>query len=79
MLNDPKPEEWDSVNKPQHYNTNGVECIDYIRQQLGAEGFSSYCLGNTIKYLHRHQYKNNPREDLLKAQWYLKKLIEGSN
>lgn len=75
MRKDPSPDEWDAVNKPLHYNTNGVECIDYIQQQLGDQ-FGAYCLGNTIKYLHRHQYKNNVREDLLKAQWYLNKLLE---
>ena len=90
MRKDPTPEQWDTleptkydppfdpVNKPLHYNSNGVECIDYIQQQLGDQ-FGAYCLGNTIKYLHRHQYKNNPREDLLKAQWYLNKLLEVTN
>ncbi len=78
MRKDPTPEEWDSVNRPKHYNVTGIECIDYIQQQLGDE-FGAYCLGNTIKYLHRHRYKNNAKEDLLKAQWYLNRLIESKN
>lgn len=65
----------DPVEKPAHYNQGGVECIDYIRQVLGDEGFKAYCLGNTIKYLHRHDYKGKPKEDLRKAQYYLNAAI----
>lgn len=66
---------YDVVDNPQHYNTGGIECIDYIQQQL-AENFYAYCYGNTIKYLHRYQYKDKPVEDLRKAKWYLEKLIQ---
>ena len=65
--------EVDRVNSPPHYNNGGMECIDYIQQQLGGE-FSSYCQGNVIKYLHRWRYKNGI-EDLKKAEWYLKAMI----
>ena len=65
----------DPVNKPAHYNNGGIECIDYIEQVLGKEGFKAYCLGNTIKYLHRHEYKGKPEEDLRKAAYYLDKAI----
>ena len=65
--------EVDKVNSPPHYNTGGMECIDYIQQQL-SEHFSSYCQGNVIKYLHRWRYKNGV-EDLKKAEWYLKAMI----
>ncbi len=65
--------EVDKVNSPPHYNNGGMECIDYIRQQLD-EHFSSYCQGNVIKYLHRWRYKNGV-EDLRKAEWYLKAMI----
>ena len=34
--------EVDKVNSPPHYNNGGMECIDYIQQQLN-EHFSSYC------------------------------------
>jgi anti-sigma factor ChrR (cupin superfamily) len=44
MRKDPTPEEWDTVNRPKHYNVTGIECIDYIQQQLGDE-FGAYCLG----------------------------------
>ena len=60
------------VSKPAHYNHGeGIECIDYIRQVLGKEGFVAYCRGNVIKYNHRAMYKGNPTEDLSKAAQYL--------
>jgi|TARA_R110000787_G_C13262466_1_gene430653 hypothetical protein len=68
---------FDPVGKPAHYNLGGgVECIDYIKQVLGLDGFISYCHGNMIKYQHRHRYKSNPVEDMEKAQWYLNKMLE---
>ena len=76
------PAEWDSltkvldnVNKPAHYNKGSIEAIDYIKQQLGDDGFISYCMGNCHKYLHRYKYKNGI-EDLQKGRWYLTKVIE---
>lgn len=63
------------VTKPKHYNNGGVECISYIKQQLGAN-FPSYLEGSIIKYMHRHKYKDANIQDLKKAQWYLEKLIE---
>ncbi len=35
-----------------------------------------YCHGNLIKYQHRHGYKNKPVEDMEKAEWYLRKMLE---
>lgn len=80
MKKDPTPEEWNqtkwlNVDEPPHYNVGEIECIDYIKQQLGDQ-FGAYLLGNCIKYLHRHKYKGAPTEDLRKAQWYLNRLIE---
>jgi len=65
----------DVVVRPEHYRKGGVECIDYIRQQLGHERFLGYLEGNTIKYLHRWKYKNGI-EDLRKARWYLERLTQ---
>ena len=64
----------DEVNSPPHYNQGGIECIDYIYQQLGS-GVRDYILGNVHKYLHRHRFKGQALDDLKKAQWYLNKLI----
>lgn len=65
----------DPVNKPAHYNFAGIECIDAIRAALGPEGFKDYMMGNVMKYSWRYKYKNG-LEDLLKAQWYLNRVIE---
>lgn len=68
---------WDKdvVDSPAHYNNGGIECIDYIRQQLGEEGYIAYCEGNVLKYQHRYKYKGG-LEDLKKAQKYQEWLIE---
>jgi len=82
LLSDPEllklrtKKQFDSVEKPFHYNTGDIECIDYIKQVLGNEGFISYCQGNMIKYQHRHRYKNKPVEDMEKASWYMNKMME---
>ena len=66
----------DMVNQPPHYVNQGeVECIDYIKQQLG-DNFRYYLEGTSIKYLHRFKYKDKEIEDLKKHQFYIDKLIE---
>jgi len=65
----------DNVNHPQHYGTGNIECIDYIKDFLTLEEYQGYLRGNIAKYLHRWPYKNGV-EDLRKAEWYLKRLIE---
>jgi len=67
----------DPVNHPKHYlhKEGALECIDYIKQQLGKE-FPAYLEGNAIKYLHRHKYKDANIQDLQKSVWYINKLIE---
>ena len=69
-------EVFDPVERPAHYNQDGIECIDYIRQVLGLDGFISYCHGNMIKYSHRYRYKGNGVEDMKKAEWYIKRMNE---
>lgn len=67
--------EFDPVERPAHYNVgDGIECIDYIRQVLGLEGFIAYCHGNMLKYQHRYKYKQRPVEDMRKAEFYLKRM-----
>lgn len=68
---------FDPVNKPEHYNfSDGIECIDYIKQVLGLEGFIAYCRGNAIKYQHRAEYKGKYLEDMRKHNWYSRKATE---
>ena len=71
-----KPKE-DIVNHPSHYQSNqGIEVI----QVIGAftedlVGMEAVCTANVLKYVCRWKKKNGI-EDLKKAEWYLKKLID---
>ena len=64
----------DMVNKPPHYNIGGIECIDAIMAATNQHK-EGYLQGNVMKYVWRYNYKGG-LEDLQKAEWYLKKLIE---
>jgi hypothetical protein len=70
--------ETDQINRPPHYNSNTMETIDLIRDSMELEEYRGYLKGNIFKYVSRYRYKEkeNPYKDLLKAQWYLCKLIE---
>ena len=60
-----------SVNHPSHYNKTQLEVIDAI--DIWGLDFSE---GNVIKYLLRAKHKNNAREDLEKALWYVQRLLD---
>ena len=64
----------DSVNKPTHYNTGNIECIEAIEESMSSVAFKGYLKGNCMKYLWRYDYKGKQVEDLQKAGWYLNKL-----
>ena len=64
----------EAVNHPSHYTQGAIECIDAIEAALGPDGFRAFCRGSAIKYLWRTDLKNG-EEDLLKAQWYIKRLL----
>lgn len=64
----------DPVNRPAHYTSGGIECIDAMQAAFGAEAVKDFCLCNAFKYLWRHRSKNGV-EDLKKARWYLNRLI----
>jgi|TARA_R100000329_G_scaffold123753_1_gene102284 hypothetical protein len=64
-----------AVNRPSHYTQNGTETIEMIRQSLTDEEFSGYLKGNILKYVCRYKYKGMPLKDLMKAQWYLERLV----
>lgn len=70
------PAQPDQVNNPSHYASGAVECIDAIEASMTAEAFKGYLKGNVMKYMWRYEKKINPVQDLEKAQWYQKKLIE---
>ena len=67
---------FDPVDRPEHYNQSGLECIDAMRAMadgvLNVSAHEAYCWQNAFKYLWRWPYKNGV-EDLKKARWYLEK------
>lgn len=69
---------FDEVERPKHYNTGGVECIEAIEASMSPEEYKGYLKGNTLKYLWRYQYKQKPVQDLKKAQWYLDRLVKAN-
>ena len=74
-----QPQNYDLQGNGQHYQTQGIECIDAIRAATdGRDGYEGYLVGQCIKYLWRYGRKSPVgRElDLRKCRWYLEKLIE---
>lgn len=68
-------EQFDTVQRPAHYNQSGIECIDAIAASMTPAEFQAYLKGNVQKYLWRYQHKNGV-EDCRKAQWYLDRLVK---
>jgi len=66
---------FDNVNRPEHYNNGGMECIDAIKGMLTHDEYIGYLRGNALKYNWRCRYKGKPIEDLRKARWYEERLI----
>ena len=67
--------EFDVVERPQHYASTSIECIDAMRETQGDEAVKAFCVCNAFKYLWRHNRKNGD-EDIKKASWYLNKAVE---
>jgi hypothetical protein len=62
----------DPVQHPAHYTAHpsGIECIT-ITEHYG------FNLGNALKYIWRAGIKSeDPREDLLKAKWYVERELK---
>lgn len=66
---------FDPVEKPQHYNSGGIEAIEGIEASMAPLAYEGYLKGNVMKYLWRYEKKQKPIEDLKKARWYLDRLI----
>lgn len=58
----------DMVNHPQHYAEH------YEHEVIELTELLSFCLGNAVKYLLRAPYKGGEKEDLQKAEWYLRRM-----
>ena len=61
---------------PPHYKQGDIECIEAIKAAAGGDGYDGYLQGNIVKYVWRFRHKGRPKEDLLKARWYLNELIK---
>ncbi len=68
---------YDPVNNPAHYTAGPVECIDALESM--AAGYSDPVQAGLawqiVKYVWRSPLKGKQREDLEKAEFYLKRLI----
>ena len=69
----------DNVNHPAHYNKGTMECLDVIKACLSNSEFRGFLKGNVMKYMYRKGDKGDALEDLNKACWYAKKLMEQEN
>lgn len=58
-----------NVNNPAHYNKYSHEVIELTEQ-------FNFCMGNVLKYIIRAPYKGKYHEDMQKAAWYLKRIVE---
>lgn len=68
------------VDNPAHYTQGGIETIDAIGAiTTGYDGEDAFCAGNVVKYISRAPFKGSKSEDLQKALWYLKRLIDGGD
>ena len=63
----------DPVN-PDHYKQGDIECIEAIKASMYPAQFEGYLKGNLVKYVWRYEMKKG-LQDLLKAQWYMNRLI----
>ena len=68
----------DRVNSPSHYTSGKTEVIDVIEDAVKDAPSAIYGMlqGQVLKYMLRVWLKDNPIEDMKKAQWYLTRLIE---
>ena len=68
----------EAVNKPPHYNSGSIECIDAMQAMADGSlvwGHNAHLWQTAFKYLWRWPYKKKPVEDLKKCRWYLDRLI----
>jgi hypothetical protein len=67
-------ETFNPVTRPKHYVAkNGLEAIDCIQAFAG----QNYLRGTALKYLLRAGNKDDLKQDLEKAVWYIQREIAG--
>lgn len=64
------------VINPNHYQRDGMECIDAIEAAIqNLSGVEAYATGSAIKYLWRWKEKGG-KDDLNKAKWFIQKMVD---
>lgn len=63
------------IDNQAHYKNQGIEPIDLMRANMTKEQFYGFLLGNSQKYLSRHEQKNGV-EDLKKCITYISWMID---
>jgi hypothetical protein len=63
-------DEYQEINHPEHYESDGMQVIEVIRAFLSPEEYAGYCRGNQIKYLLRLYKKDTPTKNVGKSNWY---------
>ena len=66
---------FDIINNPEHYHKYEIDTITFLEQGFPPEVARGFALGSAVKYLQRSELKNG-LQDLEKAEFYTKKLIE---
>ena len=63
----------DPINHPKHYTSSKAKCpkCETPIECITVTTHMNFNVGNAIKYAWRHEHKGNPKEDLMKAIWYL--------
>ena len=59
-----------------HYATQVIQPIDYMRAAMTREQLEGYLRGNVIKYISRYDKKGTPTADLIKCKDYISALIQ---
>lgn len=63
------------TNHPQRYNGNSeYECYKVLKHWLTPEQYKGFLLGNALKYQCRLGKKDDERQEIDKAEWYLNEL-----
>lgn len=65
----------DHIN-PDHYKTGGIETIEYMKAKSTPEEFRGHLRLTALKYLSRFGKKDDELQELLKAKWYLDRLVQ---
>ena len=68
----------DHVNSPPHYTRGKQEAIEIIEEAIqdAPDVKSGMLQAQALKYLLRVWLKDNSKQDLEKARWYLNRLID---